>query len=766
MHRYSSTRRRAYLTVSLLSAVAVGALTSAASAQTTTGATSVAEVTVTARHRLESVQSVPIAISVVNGDEASAKNLNDIQDISAQVPSIDFRTSASNKDQTVFVRGIGTISTSPGVEPSVSTVIDGVVIARAGAATLDLINLDHIEVLDGPQGTLFGKNASAGVINIVTKNPTSTPGGYIDVSGFSGGEYHLNGALSGPIVDGKLNGVISAFDSHFDGNVTNVYLGEKVNGYDNKGARSKLVATPSSDLTVTVGADYTHSFETIPTGVFTTTNRVAYPSGAVTNYPAFAALLASEGVTPSSNNTTISSDDKSTAEDRNAGISGQIDWQFAGGYTLTSITAYRTWNNVQHQDYDQTSQASYAYPQVADIGHLQFAQTSEELRIASPKGGFIDYVAGLYYLDAVDHEIYERDVFQPNLATAPFTAGSGANNGIGHYGATDDNYAAFGEANVNFTKALRGMIGARVVDDQLSFYNARVTTVPPAGTAITGVAGSFSTSGSESKTGYSGRAGLQYDISGDVMAYATYSRGYKGPAYNVYFNQGATATAPLTPETSNAYDLGVKGQFLDHKLQADLSLFREDFNNYQANSSILLNGSIVTNLVNAGQVRTQGAEADFTARPVHGLSLVANLLYDDAKVVNFPCPAGSPITCNINNGQLPFAPKEKAHLEADYRLPITGAAHIDVETDYNWQSSTQYQLAQTAQTTQGAYGIWNASIAATSEQNVTVRILVKNILDQHYSSYLSNGTEGGTGVVRWVPRDNRRYAGIEVRKDF
>jgi iron complex outermembrane receptor protein len=720
--------------------------------------TQVGEVVVTARHRLESLQSVPISISVVDGAQAAAKNLNDIQDISAQVPAVDFRTSASNKDQTVFVRGIGTISTSPGVEPSVSTVIDGVVIARAGAATLDLLNLDHIEVLEGPQGTLFGKNASAGVINIITKNPSSKPSGYIDASVFEGLEYHINAGVSGPITN-TLKGLISVFDSHYDGNVDNVYLHKTVNGFQNEGVRTKLVYNPVESLTLTAAADFTHSHETIPTGVFTTTNRIAYPTGVNTNYPGFATLLAAEGVTPSNNNTTISSDDKSRADDYNEGVSLQADWDFWGGYRLTSITAYRNWRNVQFQDYDQTSQASTTYPQIGDIGRLHFDQTSEELRIASPKGHLIDYVAGLYYLDASDNETYERDVNQPG--------GSGLNNGVGHYGATDINYAVFGEANINLLPNFRAIIGGRGVGDDLSFYNNRVSTVPPPGTSVTGVAASFSGSGSETKDGYSGRFGLQYDVTSHVMIYATYSRGYKGPAYNVYFNQGATATAPLAPETSNAYEAGLKGQFLERKLQADVSIFRTDFSNYQANSSILINNAIVTNLVNAGAVRTQGVEGSFTARPIPGLTLDFNGLYDDATVTNFPCPAGSPITCNINGGRLPFAPKYKTHAQGDYRWPVTALADLDIETDYNWQSKTQYQLAQTAQTSQPAYGIWNASLGLLFDRyGLTTRLLVKNITDQHYSSYLSNGTEGGTGVVRWVPRDNSRYVGVDVRKTF
>ena len=740
----------------LTACAAAGAANAQTAADAAPAQTTVGDVVVTARHRLESLQKVPIAISVMDGAQAASKNLNDIQDISTQIPDVDFRTSASNKDQTVFVRGIGTISTSPGVEPSVSTVIDGVVIARAGAATLDLADLDHVEVLAGPQGTLFGKNASAGVINIVTKSPTSTPTGYVDASAFEGQEYRVSAGLSGPIIDNKLKGLFSVFGGQYAGNVNNVYLGTTVNGYRNEGGRAKLVATPSDTLTLTLAADYTHSYETIPTGVFITTNRIAYPTGVNTNYPAFASLLAAEGVTPSADNRTVSSDLKSNAEDKNQGVSLQADWDFGGGYRVTSITAYRDWRNDQFQDYDQTSQASLTYPQIADTGHLQFHQTSEELRLASPKGQFVDYVVGLFYLDAVDHETYERDVNQPG--------GSGLNNGVGHYGATDANYAVFGEANVNFTSNFRAIVGARGIRDELSFYNTRVATA-----AVTGVAASFSASGSESKNDYAGRLGVQYDIDPHVMAYATYSRGYKGPAFNVYFNQGATATAPLAPETSNSYEIGLKGQFLERRLQADVAVFRTDFNNYQANSSILIGSppAIVTNLVNAGQVRTQGVEANFTARPVQGLTIDLNTLYDDAKVVNFPCPAGSPITCNINGGQLPFAPKWKTHLQGDYRLPVSASADLDFETDYNWQSATQYQLAQTQQTIQGAYGIWNASTALVeSKEGLTVRLLVKNIANQHYSSYISNGTEGSTGVVRWVPRDDTRYWGLNVRKTF
>ncbi|KEZ75220.1 TonB-dependent receptor, partial [Pseudomonas syringae pv. syringae FF5] len=154
-------------------------------------------VTVTATRREESLQKVPVAVSVIEGEQLERDNRNGVASIVQQVPSLNFRTGASNKDTSLFVRGVGTISTSPGVEPTVATVIDGVVYARPGQATLDLLDLERIEVLRGPQGTLFGKNASAGVLNVTTKAPTEETHGYIDQSYYSGNESRTRFGIGG-----------------------------------------------------------------------------------------------------------------------------------------------------------------------------------------------------------------------------------------------------------------------------------------------------------------------------------------------------------------------------------------------------------------------------------------------------------------------------------------------------------------------------------------------------------------------------------------
>lgn len=714
------------------------------------------EITVSARRRQEPLQDVPVAVSVITGDVTAAHNLNDVQDISAEIPTVEFRTGASNKDRDIFIRGVGTITTSPGVEPSVSTVVDGVVMARPGQATVELLDVDHIEVLRGPQGTLFGKNASAGVVNILTVDPTQEFHGYADGSYFGGGdEYRLKGGLSGALIQDKLVGLFSGVYSHYDGNVSNLYNDTHVNGYERYGGHTKLVFTPTEDLKITFNGDFIHSKDSVPTGVPAATTQTAYPSGAVTHNPAFAAALAGAGVVPSYQNVTISDNVESGVRDDNGGASITIDEKL-GDYTLTSITAYRKWKNVQDQDYDQLSALSAAFPQVEDHGYLSFDQISEEARIASPKGDLIDYQAGLYYLHAVDSEIYQRGITQ-------LVAGADVPNaGVADFGTHADNYSIFGEGNIHFTDRFRGILGARLVRDQLEYRFQRESTSP---VAVTAISPSFASTGSTSNYGYTDRVGLQYDIERDVNAYVTYSHGYTGPAYNVFFNMAASATLALKPETSNAYELGLKSRYLGGRLQVNVAAYLTDFDNYQANFADILDGALVTRLINAGQVSTRGLEADVSFRPVESFTGSVALARTAARVDNFACPPNAASSCNINGQPLPFAPDWKLNVNGNYEIPVTDALRLVVDSDYKWQSKEQFQLTETPDTVQGAYGIWDGSIGLRDEaQGWRVSAVVKNIAGTHYSSYLAHGDLAG--VMRWVPRDNDRYAGIEVHKSF
>ncbi|CAI9121487.1 TonB-dependent receptor [Brytella acorum] len=710
------------------------------------------QVTVTVRRRNEPLQKVPVATSVFTAKEAARNNVHDLQGIFQFIPSANFRTSASAKDRTVFVRGIGTISTSPGVEPSVSTVLDGVVLARSGQATADLLDLDHIEILRGPQGTLFGKNASAGAVNIVTAAPTEAFHAHADASYFSGDEYRLSAGASGTLVPSKLTAIGSFLVGGYTGNVHNVYNGETVNGYQHRGARTKLAWTPDDQTRVTLGLDYMYSNDAVPNGVFSSTSHVAYPTGAVTGNAALAQALTSEGIRPSSNNTRISNNTLSKSVDHNGGASITLDRKFSG-YTLTSISAYRRWQNTQDQDYDQLSQPYASLPQLADHGWLNFWQVSQEVRIASPKGHFFDYVAGLYYLHTSDSETYDRSL-QPS--------GAAASSGHANFGTTGNNYAAFAEGNLNFTRNFRAILGLRLLRDDLDYRFARTST---SAAAVTGIRPDYASNGSTAHNGYVDRIGLQYDVTRDIHAYFTYSHGYKGPAYNVFFNMQNTDAKALRPEQNNSFELGLKSQFLHRRITANFAAFIEDFSNYQANFLDTVAGATVTRLINAGTVSSKGLEGDITARPFRYLTVGGNFAYTYATVDHFNCPAGAPLSCNVNGQPLPFAPRWKFVLNADYTRPLNDRFTLSLDSDYTWQSRTQYSLTETPDTVQKAYGIWNLSTTIEDKKHrLRLTLVMRNAINKHYASYMGYGSLGG--VVNWLPRDYGRYGGFTLHKDF
>lgn len=714
----------------------------------------VENITVTATRRPQPLQKVPVAVTVLDGDELAEQNRNSLSAIAQEVPSLNFRTNGSSKDTALFVRGVGTISTSPGAEPTVSTVIDGVVLSRPGQATLDLLDVDQIEVLRGPQGTLFGKNASAGVISVVTKAPATEREAFVEASWFSGGnEKRLRGGISGSINE-KLRGSLNVAWADYDGNVTNVANGKKRNGYDHEGLRGKLEYTPNTDVKLTVIGDYSEGNDTTVQGVVSSLNTVSYPTGAVSTNTAFGKAL--WPVVPSAENREVSNNVDTRAEERNYGLSAQLDWKLSGGLTLTSVTAWRGWTNTQYQDLDRLSAPTASLPQQDDKGDLDFNQFSQEFRLTSAKGNFLEYVAGLYYLHGESDETYRRDI------TA---AGSGyVGYGQAAYATRSDNLAIFGESTLNFSDRFRGIAGLRWTTDKLSYTHQRDRY--PAALALPGVgATQGSISGSTSAHEFSGRVGPQFDITRDITTYATYSRGYKGPAFNVFFNfVDGRDTLALKPETSNSYEIGLKSTSFNKRLRLNVAAFSTEYDNFQTTLADVLNGTIVTRLINAGKVSSKGVEVDFSARPTDSLTINGALARINARIDHFNCPTGAPTSCDIDGKPLPYAPDWKASLQGSWTYRLKDSRSIELGSDYNWQSRTQYSLAQYPDTIQPAYGIWNASIAlADRAGGWRVALLVKNITDKSYATNLSHDANV---LNRWVPRDDQRYFGVQLRKDL
>lgn len=708
---------------------------------------SIPTVTVSATRRSASLQSVPVAVSVIDGEQLAQSNRNSIDTIIQEVPSATFRQQGGNKDSTIFVRGIGTISTSPGVEPTVSTVVDGVVFARPGQATLDLLDIDRIEILRGPQGTLFGKNASSGVLNVIGRKPGEQASGYVDASWYEGNEKRVRAGVSGAIQPGVVRGSFTALYADYDGNVDNIHAGGgKVNGYDRKGARARVDITPNKDVDIVLIADYLRS------NASPTFTPYKLTGTAATSAPFVAGIAP---VVASAENRQVFTDIPSDIRDTNRGLSAQVDWRL-GGHTLTSITAVRDWDNAQYTSTSaignaaEASRITAAYPATRDIGTVDFRQVSQELRLASPKDQFVDYVVGAYYLHGKDRETYQRLV-----TTNVFNAGRA------DYGVKNDSYSLFGESTINFAADWRAIVGARATRDELSYDHVRTSTSTA---AFPGVQPGVQNSGSTSEDGYSGRLGLQHDVSNNVNTYATYSRGYKGPAYNVFFNMLARDTLALKPETSDSFELGLKTSALDRRLTANLAVFHTRYDNYQANFFDTVGGTVITRLINAGKVSTRGVELDVTARPTRAFTLSGALAYTDARIDSFNCPPAATASCNLNGQPLPFSPKWKAFTRANYALALQNGLFADFSADYAYQSKTQFDLFQSPDAIQGAYGIVNASIALSSPvAGWRIALVGKNLANKSYATNLVTSTGY---VTRAVPRDDERYFGLTARKEF
>jgi iron complex outermembrane receptor protein len=725
-------------------------------------------VVVTATKRAAPLQSVPLAITVISGAQLEKSNLNTLGAITMQTPTASFRSGASNKDTSLFIRGVGTISTSPGIEPTVSTVIDGVVAARPGQSTMDLLDVDRVEVLRGPQGTLFGKNASAGVINIITREPGSETESYIDASVYQGGEKRIRFGTGGELKPGVVRGALSLMHGDYDGNVTNVANNSKVNGYDRNGLRSKLIITPGGDTKIALIADYVKSKDNSPTGVLTKLAVTAYPSN-VTGAPNTALAAAISPVVASLDNRSINSEMETRVSDTNWGLSAQADWT-VGEYALTSISAYRKWDNTQFQDQDRLPVVSRNFPQTVDRGDLEFSQWTQELRVASPKGRFFDYVGGLFYMKAENAETYRRDVTRCANSTAPAGAGgvvpctaltTTVDNGVANYGIDSSSTSLFGEGAFNFSSSLRGILGGRWTRDELEFRHARTSTQT---VAIPGVRPAFNATGSTAVTGYSGRVGPQFDLDKDIMLYATASRGYKGPAYNVFFNMQAFDNIAINPEKSTSYELGLKSTLLGNTLRLNVAAFNTKYQNYQANLNDLVAGTIVTRLINAGDVSTKGVEMDFQLKVNRQFTISGAAANIKARIDHFNCPPGAAASCDVNGKPLPFSPDWRANVRANYKMPLESGWTMDIGGDYTWQSDVIYDIGQAPDARQDAFGLINATVSLyNSEKGWSVTLVGKNLANKSYATNLINI---GGAFGRFVPRDDQRYFGVSVRKDF
>jgi iron complex outermembrane recepter protein len=775
----------------MLASVAAFALTGApAFAQDTTPAAddAPAEIVVTAQKRTERLQDVPVAVSVISGVALANQGGVNIENAQYLVPSLTFRKGAVSINQSLFLRGVGTSTFSLAGEPSVSAVVDGVVYSRAGEAFSDLVDIERIEVLRGPQGTLFGKNASAGVVNIVTKQPTKEFEGSAEVAYFDRQEYRGRAAINLPV--GDIGGFrLTGFYSKYDGNIRNIgpVSDDYVNGYERYGVRGALAVDLSDDVKLTIIGDWRKAKDDCCTEIAANSGSVGTPTGN--------ALLALSGVTFAGDKTrTIKTNLIAQALQTSWGVSAQLDATL-GTQTITSITAYRRFDENEIREGDLLPAAYVGLPQTHDIGPQTGKTFSQELRLTSPGGEFVDYVIGAYYSNSDTKRTFTRNVTQCTAivgATGLIPCGSANANpstfqtGTAKFGSVFKNLAFFGQATINVTDSLRVIGGLRYTVDQLDVFHSRISNPLTGGPGIQPAfdQGVFNANGNVAaangipyrnkvtSTNWSSKTGLQYDVTQNSTAYATFSRGYKGPAFNIFFNLNRAGADSIAPETSDAYEIGLKNTLFGGKLTVNLAGYYAKYYNFQANNpDVILVGGVptpVARFTNAGEVSTRGGELDLVFRPVRDLNISGGLAYTDAKIDRFKAVTGFP---SIPNGTtLAYAPKLKAALGADYRWRTGGAIDIVMGAQTSYQSSSLSAFdtnpVNRAAGTIHPYALVDLS-AGIIGANDGFRIVaqVKNLFDQSFASSIGGGGPGGS--FRYIiPREADRYFGITAKVNF
>lgn len=732
-------------------------------------------ITVTAQKREQNLQEVPIAISVVSGDQLETAGGFNVEALRQLVPSLNVRKTNTQINQALFLRGVGTINFAIAAQPSVAAVLDGVVLSSAGEAFGDLYDIERVEVLRGPQGTLFGKNSSAGVVSIVSKRPGREFGGYVDAGWFEDDEIKVKAALDAPFSENFRTRTTVTWGD-FDGYIDNISTGPtagKLNGYERKGIRTVWVVDPTESLQATFAADYRESDDNCCVEVIGRS-----PTGG--NAAALTSLLAG----------TEFADDESRlvrqnlvmrSEEEAYGASLQLDFDIAGDNTLTSISAYRTWDSTEIREGDWLDRAAAyvgnAFAQLHDFGPQEQETFSQELRIASPGGEFLDYVAGLYYSKTDAERFFQRDtVVCTATASPPDATGlapclSGTSTVVqpsanAPFGADFESIAAFADGTFNVSDRLRLIAGLRWTQDDLSFeHTYNFSPIPGPGIRSQPGGGTAQLSGSNESDDVSGRAGIQYDWSDDFTTYASYARGYKGPAYNVFFNMTANNAVVIDAETADSYEIGVKSTLFGGTTIVNGAAYYAEYDNFQANNFLFLNNTLITTLTNAGKVTTGGAEIDFLTQPTDNFSLSGGFAYTEARVDEFFRPAGAPPPAVRNGTALPLAPKYKATLTGEYRIELE-AIEIVPSAVLSYQDEQWSDLNEPAALRIPGYTTLDLAVAVGDpDGRYRVTLIGRNVTDESFAALLTAGGPGGSPRFQ-IPRDADQYFGIQARFNF
>ena len=765
------------------------------------------EIVVTAQKREQNMQSVPVAVTALSSEAIENGRIADFSDLTRAAPSMTITQTTSSPNNSIILRGIGTYAFSIGVEPSVAVIIDDMPVVQQAQAFDNMADLQRIEVLKGPQGTLFGKNSSAGVVNIVTKDPGSDFEGGVSVTVASDGDWRTEAMVSAPV--GESAGLrVTGFYHDYPGNIRNLTTGKKLNDQENYGFRAKLRAELSPSVTFGLVGAYGKA---VQDGTGTSIRSISatgtpYVLGQ-TSLPLKPTLV---GITPGVDNYNARVDSVGATSNETASVAGKlsVDLGFAD---LISVTAYQDWKYSFQNDFDGTDvnvlnvlTSGASNGGIAQSGPYHSRNFTQELRLVSGGNSALKYVGGVFYSHATTDRGFKRG---PVTALADWKAKN-----------TSDSLGVFAQLDYTLPTNTTVSGGLRYNREKIevAFDNLLATA-----TQNQCATGNPLCRGSNTDEVVTWKASIAQELAQQIMVYGSVARGYKGYAYDITsgFNPArinaaldGTGTSlagvgPVKPETSTAWELGLKSRFADNRIQLNVIGFLSDYKDFQAQSAVLIGTPPAPQFVlnNVGKLRSKGVEVELTAKPADWLRFDAGASYTDAIMTSFPGAQGySGQTGQVWNGtasalvgpcvladaataaaprttcktqdrsgaRLPNSPKFKWNLGATADLTV-GDIKATAILGYQHQSEVNFDLLGNPLLVQPGYGIVNASLGGEFG-NVKIVAFVNNLFDKQYAASMSDGygSLGGSAsndvhvIYQFLPRDSQRYAGVKVSVTF
>ncbi len=698
------------------------------------------EVVVTAQRREQNLQDVPISVSAITAASLGEFQITDTVQIQQLVPGLTINKNLLNA--TPFLRGVGQAGGSFGVDSPVAGYIDGFYLASPTASVFSLNNVSRVEVLKGPQGTLFGRNATGGVIQIVTKNPSDAPA--LDATAgyerFDTTTFNLYGET--PITDNLAVNVSGLYRDQGDGWGTNVFTGNDAFYTDERAATAKLMWTPSDKITVKLLGFYDKLHSDV--GI---------------NFNVYPGAVASDGSRSLGRYTVNHIDSPIRNQQYLVGLTYEQD---LGWGRLVSLTGYQHLDNSFNFNVNGII-GSGPPPRAAVNGGIDATtQTrTQELQLLSPADSPVDWIAGVFYLDD------QQSAVQWTCVGLAVSCGSASAPTAGRLQVVQDtrSYAAFGQTTFDAFLGTRLTLGLRYTDDNKRLSGSQPgATVPYPGAPYASDPNGIPTDLTWTKLTW--RAALDRKFTDDVLGYVSYNRGFRSGSFNM-FNW---SNPPARPEVLDAYEIGLKTEWFDHALRLNSALFYYDYQDIQLRSAAppAPLGTFLT--LNAAQSEIYGLDVDFVAAPTDRLNLQGGFEVLHAEYTNFPNgPCSTPATIggavlggtvssvcpDLSGRDLIRAPHFTGTLGMTYRMPTSaGEFSLSVNNSYNsgfsWDPDNRLK--------QKAYNALNATLGWQLNDRWRFELWGRNLLDEEVDASVQ-GAAGGTDVQS--PGEPRVY-GVRV----